>query len=81
MLIRDRVNLDWGRSKTGFYYVPNQDSPCPFYNFFTNSARIALSTAMIITPTSAKIASHILAIPTAPSMRQISLMPMANQMF
>lgn len=24
MLIRDRVNLDWGRSKTGFYYVPDK---------------------------------------------------------
>lgn len=23
MLIRDRVNLDWGRSKSWFYYVPN----------------------------------------------------------
>ena len=36
---------------------------------------------MIITPTSANIASHILAIPTAPNTRQISLIPMANQMF
>ena len=35
-------------------------------NFFTNNARIAFNTARIITPTSAKIASHILAIPTAP---------------
>ena len=31
--------------------------------FFTNSARIAFTTAMTITPTSAKIAIHILAMP------------------
>ena len=32
------------------------------YSFFTNSARMALRTAIIITPTSAKIASHILSL-------------------
>lgn len=41
-----------------------------FYSFETLNARIALRTASIITPTSAKIASHILAIPTAVSARQ-----------
>ena len=35
--------------------------------FLTNSARIALSTARIMTPTSAKIASHMFARPSAPS--------------
>ena len=48
------------------------------YIFFTNNARIAFNTARIITPTSAKIASHILAIPTAPRIRQISFTPMAT---
>ena len=51
------------------------------YSFFTNSARMALSTARIITPTSAKMASHILAMPSAPRTRQMSLMPMANTIF
>jgi len=50
-------------------------------NFFTNNARIAFNTARIITPTSAKIASHILAIPTAPRIRQISFTPMATEIF
>ena len=50
-------------------------------NFFTNNARIAFNTARIITPTSAKIASHILAIPTAPRLRQISFTPMATEIF
>src|SRR5574344_520032 len=45
------------------------------------SARIALSTAIIITPTSANIAAHMFAMPSAPSTRHISLMPIANQMF
>ena len=43
-----------------------------------NLARIAFNTARIITPTSAKIASHILAISTAPRIRQISFTPMAT---
>ena len=50
-------------------------------NFFTNNARIAFNTARIITPTSAKIAIHILAIPTAPRIRQISFTPMATEIF
>ena len=45
------------------------------------SARMALSTHSTMTPTSAKMASHILAMPRAPSARQISLTPIANQMF
>ena len=45
------------------------------------SARIAFRTAMTITPTSAKMASHMLAMPNAPRIRQSTLTPMANQMF
>ena len=51
------------------------------HSFLTNSARMALSTARIITPTSAKMASHILANPRATSTRHASLMPMAKTMF
>ena len=39
--------------------------------FFVNMARMAFRTARTMTPTSAKIASHMLAIPTAPSTRQM----------
>ena len=49
--------------------------------FFTNSARMALKTARIMTPTSAKTASHMLAKPNATSTRQTSFTPMANAMF
>ena len=42
---------------------------------------MALSTARIITPTSAKIASHILAMPTAERMRIIALTARENTMF
>ena len=42
---------------------------------------MALSTASTITPTSAKMPSHILATPTAVSSRQAILMPMAKTMF
>ena len=52
-----------------------------FQTFLVNIALIALSTASIMTPTSAKIASHIFAAPKATSTRQASLMPMANTMF
>ena len=63
--------------------------PCRFlfflrddcYSLFTNSARMALSTARIITPTSAKMASHMLAIPRAPRIRHSPLMPRAKAMF
>ena len=48
------------------------------YRFLTISARIALSTASTITPTSAKIAAHILAMPSAPRIRHSTLMPMAK---
>ena len=46
-----------------------------------NKARIALSTAITMTPTSAKMANHIFAIPSAPRIKQITLIPMANTMF
>ena len=49
--------------------------------FFTASARMAFKTARIITPTSAKTASHMFANPRAMSTRQSSLMPMATAMF
>ena len=42
---------------------------------------MALSTARIITPTSAKMASHMLARPSATSSRQANLTPMAKTMF
>lgn len=51
------------------------------YTRFTKRARTAFKTAITMTPTSAKIASHILAMPSAPRSRQINLTPMANQMF
>ena len=44
----------------------------------TRSARIALQTAITITPTSAKIAIHIFASPSAPSARHTSFTPMAK---
>ena len=46
--------------------------------FFTFRALIAFKTAITITPTSAKIASHILAIPIAPNIKQITLIPIAK---
>lgn len=49
-----------------------------YYSFFTNNARTAFSTASTITPTSAKIASHILAIPTAARTRHNTLTPIAK---
>ena len=51
------------------------------YRLCTRSARIALSTARTITPTSAKIAAHMFAMPSAPSARQANLMTSANTMF
>lgn len=52
-----------------------------YYKLCTRSARIAFKTAMIITPTSAKIAAHIFAIPTAPNARHANLMTNANTIF
>lgn len=51
------------------------------YKSFTLNALIAFRTAIIITPTSAKIASHILAKPTAPRKRQPNLITSANTIF
>ena len=51
------------------------------YSFLTNSARMALRTARTMTPTSAKMASHMLAAPRATRARQASLTPMAKTMF
>ncbi len=55
--------------------------PLLYHSFLTNRQRMALSTARIITPTSAKIARYILAMPTAPSTRQANLTPSAMTMF
>ena len=52
-----------------------------FIYFEQCSARIALSTAMTITPTSAKIAAPMSAMPSAPSSRQANLTPRAKTMF
>ena len=49
--------------------------------YFAFSARMAFNTARTITPTSAKMASHILAIPNAPKSRQSNFTPNANQIF
>ena len=51
------------------------------YRLCTRSARIALSTASTITPTSAKIAAHMFARPSAPSARQANLTASAKTMF
>lgn len=45
------------------------------------SARVALSTASTMTPTSAKMAVHMFAMPRAPSTRQANLTASANTMF
>ena len=50
-------------------------------SFLTNRQRIAFSTARTITPTSAKMARYIFAMPNAPSTRQINLISSANTMF
>ena len=52
-----------------------------FIYFEQCSARIALSTAMTITPTSAKIAAPMSAMPSAPSSRQANLTPRAKTIF
>ena len=44
----------------------------------SNSARIALSTAITITQKKKKIAIHIFAMPNMPRIRQINLMPIAK---
>ena len=67
--------------RTAFPYFLANHLALYNYSLFTNNARIAFNTARIITPTSAKIASHILAIPTAPRIRQISFTPMATEIF
>ena len=48
------------------------------HNPFTNSDLTAFSTHSTMTPTSAKIASHIFATPIAPSTRHRNLTPMAK---
>jgi len=47
-----------------------------FYRSLTCSTRIAFKTAMTMPPTSAKMASHMFAMPRAPRTRQISFTPM-----
>ena len=48
------------------------------YRFFTIRHLIAFSTQITMTPTSANIASHMLAMPSAPRSRQASFTPMAK---
>lgn len=70
-----------GRSSVGAFYLFNGSLNSFSQSFFTNNARIAFRTARIITPTSAKMASHMSANPSAPRARQISLIPIAKTMF
>ena len=51
------------------------------YRFFTFKALKAFNTAMIVTPTSANIAAHIVVIPKALKIRTIIFIPIANTMF
>ena len=51
------------------------------YKFLTRRARMALRTARTMTPTSAKMAAHILATPMAPRARHTNLMTRANTIF
>ena len=51
------------------------------YRLCTLNALMALSTAITITPTSANIAYHIFAIPTAPNTRHPNLTTKANTIF
>ena len=54
---------------------------CGAHRFLTNRARMALRTARTMTPTSAKMASHMLARPRAPRTRHRAFTPMAKTMF
>ena len=54
--------------------------PFIFYLFLseTNNIRMAFNTASTMTPTSAKMAAHIFAIPKAPKIRHNTFTPMAK---
>lgn len=52
-----------------------------YYSFCTRRARMAFKIARIITPTSAKTASHILATPNATRTRQTNFTAMENTIF
>lgn len=52
-----------------------------YSDFFYFIARRALSTAITVTPTSAKTASHMVATPKAARIRNSSFTPRANAMF
>ena len=54
---------------------------CLCYSPCTRIARIALSTASTMTPTSANMASHMPAMPNAPSIRQAPFTPSEKMMF
>ena len=58
-----------------------QALPTGLKTAYSFSARMALSTAMIITPTSAKMATHMLARPTAVSARQANFTISEKTMF
>ncbi len=53
----------------------------PYHNLLTNNARMALSTAITATPTSANTAIHISAAPKATSTSAKSFIAMAKMMF
>ena len=79
-----RIKMPWTLCRMHGRVVIKQDGP--YGSFFrarslVYRARVALSTASTITPTSAKMAVHMLAMPTAPSTRQANLMASANTMF
>ena len=59
----------------------NRALPAGLKTAYSFSARMALSTAMIITPTSAKMATHMLAKPTAVSARQANFTISEKTMF
>ena len=52
-----------------------------YFDYFVYNALIAFRTAIIITPTSANIANHIFAIPNAPKIKHIALIPSASIIF
>ena len=64
-----------------------QPTKCPLHRYFelqiyfTLKARVAFSTANTITPTSAKTAIPIVAIPTVESIRTATFTPIANTAF
>ena len=74
--MRAEMGSPWSISKAGHLSRPLRRTRSRVYR-----ARVALRTASTITPTSAKMASHIPARPRAPRARQAALMARAKTMF